>query len=208
MRAKVLKMNIMSKNIRHNDLEVKCNKTRTAHSQVRYSTFKKIKMNRKVLLIGFILLLFSQTVISQNDNPTKFKFPNYLGYVNDFEGVFSKDQILELNKIIEKQENETSNEIAIVSIESYSPYNTLFEYSLELANYWGIGKQDKNNGILIIFGKNIRQIRIQVGYGLENKLKDEEAKRIIDNIIIPEFKKGDFYTGIKNGLIEIIKEIE
>jgi len=165
-------------------------------------------MNIKILLFGLLLFLFSQTVISQNDNSTEFKFPNYLGYVNDFEGIFSMDQILELNKIIEKQENETSNEIAIVSIESYSPYKTLFEYSLELANYWEIGKQNKNNGILVIFGKKIRQIRIQVGYGLENKLKDEEAKRIIDNTIIPEFKKGNFYTGIKNVLIEIIKEIE
>ena len=165
-------------------------------------------MNRKTLLIRFILILFSLTIISQNNNPTEFKFPTYVGYVNDFEGAFTKEQISELNKIIEKQENETSNEIAIVSIQSYAPYKTLFEYSLELANYWKIGKKDKNNGIAIVFGKQIRQIRIQVGYGLEKKLKDEEAKRIIDNTIIPEFKNGDFYTGIKNGLIEIIKEIE
>ena len=163
-------------------------------------------MNRKLLLIGFILIIFSQTIISQNNNPTEFKFPDYVGYVNDFEGIFSKEQISELNKIIEKQEKETSNEIAIVSIESYSPYKTLFEYSLELGNYWEIGKQDKSNGILIVFGKKIRQIRIQVGYGLENKLKDEEAKRIIDKTIIPEFKKGDFFIGIKKGLVEIIDE--
>ena len=165
-------------------------------------------MNRNILLIGFVIILFSQTIISQNNNPTEFKFPTYVGYVNDFEGIFTKDQISELKKIIEKQEKETSNEIVIVSIESYAPYKTLFEYSLELANQWKIGKKDKNNGIAIVFGKQIRQIRIQVGYGLENKLKDEVAKKIIDNTIIPEFKKGDYYTGIRNGLIEIIKEIE
>lgn len=165
-------------------------------------------MNIKTLFVGFILILFSQAIISQNNNPKEFKFPTYVGYVNDFEEIFTKDQISVLNKIIEKQEKETSNEIVIVSIQSYAPYSALFEYSLELANYWGIGKKDKNNGIAIVFGKQIRQIRIQVGYGLENKLKDEESKKIIDNTIIPEFKKGDFYTGIKNGLVEIIKEIE
>ena len=165
-------------------------------------------MNIKILFIGLILVLFSQTLLPQNDNQSEFKFPEYVGYVYDFEGLFSKDQVSELNEIISNEENETSNEVVIVSIESYAPYETLFDYSLELANYWEIGKKDKNNGIAIVFGKQIRQIRIQVGYGLENKLKDEEAKNIIDNIIIPEFKDGDFYSGIKKGLIEIIKEIK
>jgi uncharacterized protein len=113
-----------------------------------------------------------------------------------------------LSDIISKHEKETTNEIVIVSITSFAPYETLFDYSLDLANNWGIGKKDKDNGIAIVFGKQIRQIRIQVGYGLENKLKDEEAKKIIDNIIIPEFKKGDFYAGIRNGLIAIIDEIK
>ena len=77
-----------------------------------------------------------------------------------------------------------------------------------MANYWGIGKENKNNGIAIVFGKQIKQIRIQVGYGLENKLKDEEVKKIIADIIIPEFINDDFFNGIKKGLIEIIAEIK
>lgn len=154
-------------------------------------------------MLGFFLILISQTIFSQSD----FKFPDRKGYVNDFEGVFSNEQILELNKIIGEQEKETTNQIVIVSIKSFEPFETLFDYSLKLANYWEVGQKDKLNGIAIVFGKQIRQIRIQVGYGLEKKLKDEEAKRIIDNVIISEFKKGDYFVGIKNGLIEIIKEI-
>ena len=72
----------------------------------------------------------------------------------------------------------------------------------------GSWSEGQKNGVVIVFGKQIRQIRIQVGDGLEKKLKDEEVKRIIDYTIIPEFKKGDYFLGIKNGLIEIIKEIE
>lgn len=165
-------------------------------------------MKTKVLVLGVLFGLISLTGYSQDDKKTDFKFPDYVGFVNDFEEIFTQDQIKELNDIISKHETETTNEIVIVTITSFEPYETLFDYSLDLANYWGIGKKDKDNGVAIVFGQKIRQIRIQVGYGLENKLKDEEAKKIIDDIIIPEFKKGDFYTGIKNGLIAIIKEIK
>ena len=86
--------------------------------------------------------------------------------------------------------------------------NIQIDYSLDLGNYWKVGAQHSNKGILLVFGKQIREIRIQVGYGLENKLTNRETKKIIDKIIIPEFKKGDFYAGIKNGIIEIISEIK
>lgn len=165
-------------------------------------------MKTKILLIGLLWGLISLTGYSQSDKNPDFKFPDYIGYVNDFEGIFTQDQIKELNDIIAQHEKETTNEIAIVTITSFEPYKTLFDYSLALANRWGVGKKDKNNGITIVFGKQIRQIRIQVGYGLENKLKDEEAKKIIDKTIIPEFKKGDYYAGIKNGLLEIIDQIK
>lgn len=160
------------------------------------------------LLLGFILALITFSSFSQSDKKTDFKFPDYIEYVNDFEGILSPEQVKELNDIVTKHEKETTNEIAIVTISSFEPYKTLFDYSLALANYWGIGKKDKNNGIAIVFGKQIRQIRIQVGYGLEKKLKDDEAKKIIDYTIIPEFKKGDYFTGIKKGLLEIIDQIK
>lgn len=164
----------------------------------------------KTLFITLILFLLVLNGFSQNqtDKIKDFKFPENIGYVNDFEKLFTTEQINDLNQIIEIHENETSNEIAIVSIISYSPYENLFDYSFALANHWGVGKKDKDNGVLIVFGKQLREIRIQVGYGLEKKLKDEEAKRIIDDVIIPEFKKGDFFSGIKKGLVEVLDEIK
>ena len=164
-------------------------------------------MKRFLLLLGLTLFSFCLSY-SQTDKKTDFKFPKPIGFVNDYEKVFSKEQIDTLTSIIQKHQDETTNQIAIVTIDSFAPYKTLFDYSLDLFNTWGIGTKEKNNGVAIVFGKSIRQIRIQVGYGLEKKLKDEEAKIIIDNVIIPEFKKGDFYSGIKKGLIEIMKEIK
>ncbi len=165
-------------------------------------------MKTKLLILGVLFGLISLTGYSQDDKNTDYKFPDYVGFVNDCEEIFTQDQIKELNDIISKHEKQTTNEIAILTITSFEPYETLFDYSLDLADYWRIGNKDKNNGVAIVFGQKIRQIRIQVGYGLENKLKDEEASIIIEKIIIPEFKKGDFYAGIKNGLIAIINEIE
>ncbi len=159
----------------------------------------------------FLLILATLTLnflFCQGDTKTNFKFPEPIGCVNDYEKIFSNEQIDSLANIIKKHQDKTTNQIAIVTIDSFAPYKVLFDYSLDLFNTWGIGTKEKNNGVAIVFGKKIRQIRIMVGYGLEKKLKDEEAKRIIDITIIPEFKNGDFYTGIKNGLLEIIKEIE
>ncbi|UTW66691.1 TPM domain-containing protein [bacterium SCSIO 12643] len=145
---------------------------------------------------------------SQSNSQPYFKFPDAIGYVNDFEGILKQGQIDHLNRMIVKHEKLTTNEIAIVTIESYAPYKTLFDYSLDLGNYWGTGKAGKNNGILIVFGKQIREVRIQVGKGLEDKLTNEEAKYIIDQYMVPKFKKGKFYTGIKKGLVKIMKEIK
>lgn len=162
----------------------------------------------KSLLLTFLFGLFVLTAFAQNQTTTDFKFPERIGYVNDFEGIFTPAQVKSLEELVVKHEKETTNEIAIVTIMSYAPYPSLFDYSFALGNDWGVGKMDKKNGIVIVMGKQIRQIRIQVGYGLENKLKDEEAKRIIDTTIVPEFKKGNYYAGLEKGLTEIIKEIK
>ncbi len=165
-------------------------------------------MKRQALILSFLFIIIFQTGFSQTDKKESFNFPENVGYINDYEKLFTESEIKELTEIVSKHAKETSNQIVVVSIDSFEPYETLFKYSLELANYWGVGQKGKDNGLVIVFGKAIRQIRIQVGYGLEDKLKDEEAKLIIDKVIIPEFKNGDYFKGIKNGLVEIIEEIK
>jgi uncharacterized protein len=161
----------------------------------------------KTKLVGFIFVLNALICFAQNAT-NEFTLPSYQGYVNDFEGILTQPQINELNEISSKHEQETSNEIAIVTITSFEPYETLFDYSVALSNFWGIGKPDKKNGIAIVFGKQIRQIRIQVGYGLEAKLNDKVVKRIIDETMIPAFKTGNYFEGIKKGLMEITDQLK
>ena len=75
---------------------------------------------------------------------------------------------------------------------------------MDLANNSGIDKKDKNNGVSIVISKKLRQIQIQVGDGITDKLTNEECKSIIKTII-SYIKKEDFYKGVEKG-IELIKK--
>ena len=161
-----------------------------------------------LLLCGIIFLL---PALAQKSKIEKFIPKQPIGWVSDFENNFTEVQINFLDSVIAQHETETGDEIAIVTlqldsvaIKSTEEFEAL---SLELFNQWGVGKNEKNNGVGIVFSKKLRKIRIEVGKGLESKLTDKEAKDIIDDIILPEFKKSNYYEGILKGLQEIIKEI-
>jgi uncharacterized protein len=78
---------------------------------------------------------------------------------------------------------------------------------LAIHNLWGVGKIDKHNGILIGISTAKRKIRIDNGSGIVDKLSDQETKAIIDNIIIPLFKKGDYFDGVKNAIEAITEKV-
>jgi uncharacterized protein len=134
-------------------------------------------------------------------------FPEPIGYVNDFENILTQEEEIELTNIIKEHEAKTTDQISIVTLKSIEPYKSIDDYSLNLANYWGVGQKEKNNGVLIALGKNLRKIRIQNGYGIVERLTDEETKEIIDKIMIPKFKTDDYYQGILEGTNAIIEEL-
>ncbi|EAR00013.1 TPM domain-containing protein [Maribacter sp. HTCC2170] len=133
-------------------------------------------------------------------------FPFPIGSVSDYEKVFSEGQILKLTEIISSYEQETTREIAIVSVSSIEPYIDIQKYSTDLANEWGIGKAETNNGLLILFSKNLQEISISTGLGTEKILTDEICKKVIDSTIIPQFKNGKYLAGIEKGMAELTKQ--
>ena len=139
----------------------------------------------------------------------KILFPvRPLGWTSDYENIFTLSQIKELDSIIANFEKETSNEIAIVTIDSSSTTSEEFDnLILTISNDWGVGKKGLNNGILIGISTGLRKIRISNGYGIETKLTDAETKKIIDEVIIPEFKNAKFFEGTKNGLLTLMQKI-
>lgn len=123
-------------------------------------------------------------------------------FVKDYSKIFSKNQLDSLNVKLNQYEDQTTNEIVIITKDSIAEDIVL--YSVNLANEIGIGKKDKNNGLLILFIKNSRQIRISTGLVTEKILADSICQNIIDKQMIPEFKKGNFYKGINDALDKII----
>ena len=159
-----------------------------------------------------ILLIVSSVGCSQENRFKKLIPAKPIGWVSDFEKVFTDEQVKILDSIIGEHEARTTNEIAIVTLALDSVTITSAEdfeqFTLELCKQWGIGKKEKDNGVAIIIIKNLKRIRIEVGYGLETKLTNAEAKIIIDSSIIPEFKRSDYFDGTLKVLLEIIKEIQ
>ena len=161
------------------------------------------------LLLSFLFISIAGN--SQNERLKKIIPPEPIGWVSDFEKIFTEEEIKFLDSIMGDHETKTSDQIAIVTlvidttdIKSMQEFEII---SLVLVKKWRVGQAGKNNGIGIIFSRNLRMIRIEVGEGLTSKLTDEEAKNIIDNIITPEFRKSNYFDGTLKGLLEVIKEI-
>ncbi|XLS27789.1 TPM domain-containing protein [Flavobacteriaceae bacterium M23B6Z8] len=126
--------------------------------------------------------------------------------VNDYEQIFTTEQVENLTILIREFEKETTNQIAIVTIDSIGEYTDFDQFAIDLSNYNGVGLSEKNNGLTFVFSKNLRRIRISTGIGTEKILTDEICQKIIDQIIIPEFKNGAYYIGTENGLKELMSK--
>ena len=85
---------------------------------------------------------------------------------------------------------------------------TIEQYSIRVAEAWKIGRKKIDDGALLVVAKNDRKLRIEVGYGLEGVLTDVTAKRIIDEVITPKFRSGDFAGGISAGVARMIGVID
>lgn len=128
--------------------------------------------------------------------------PGYKGRVNDFTKTLTPNQASTLEKKLEQYEAQTSNQIAVLIINSLEGDN-LEDFSIRVAESWKVGQKGKDNGVIILIAKNDRKMRIEVGRGLEGALTDLTAGRIIDTVMKPEFRKENFYNGIDKAVDSI-----
>lgn len=113
-----------------------------------------------------------------------------------------------MNKIINEFHDSTTVQIAVVTLDSsFSDREHFDDYTLQLANKWGVGDSIKNNGILIGISAELRCMRIHNGYGIEKIMSDSETKKIVDSVFIPRFKETNYYLGTLNGLEAITKHL-
>ncbi|MBX9850680.1 MAG: TPM domain-containing protein [Cytophagaceae bacterium] len=158
---------------------------------------------KKIFLLLFVIVLCGACnfSIAADDIPDR---PNPPKLVNDFANIFSPSDKSTLEDKLVAYNDSTSTQIAVVTVSSLNDY-AIEQFSVELAQKWGIGQKGKDNGILILVAPNERKARIEVGYGLEGALPDMIAKRIVDEVMIPSFKQNNYYEGVNNGVDIIIK---
>ena len=131
-----------------------------------------------------------------------------IGWINDFEFILTPLEELKLDSIIRSYEKETSIELTVITIDkSWVSERDFDSLITTFHNSWGVGKKNKNNGIVIGLSKGHRKIRISNGYGIEQILSDDETKKIIDEIIVPEFKREMYYEGLRKGILTITAKV-
>lgn len=126
--------------------------------------------------------------------------------VNDFARIFSEKEIQKITSLIVKLEKLTSTEISVVTIDSLDG-KTLEKFATDLFNEWGIGKEDKNNGILFIINIADNSFRIEVGKGVENIITPGFISYTSEKYIIPNFKNNRFGNGTYFAITDIFAEI-
>jgi uncharacterized protein len=133
--------------------------------------------------------------------------PPLSGRVVDQTATLSSGDIASLTQTLKNLEARKGSQVAVLIVPTTAP-ETIEQYSIRVAEAWKIGRKKIDDGALLVVAKNDRKLRIEVGYGLEGALNDVTAKRIIDEIITPKFRNGDFAGGISDGVDRIIGVID
>ncbi len=131
--------------------------------------------------------------------------PNPPRLVNDYARLLSDAQRSDLERQLVAYDDSTSSQIVVVTVRELGDYE-IAEFSYGLGEKWGVGQQGRDNGIVITISDRDRQVFIATGWGIEGYITDVQARRIIDRYMIPHFRNGDYYTGLKEGT-RVISEI-
>jgi uncharacterized protein len=133
--------------------------------------------------------------------------PPLSGRVVDQTGTLSAGDISSLTQALGTLELRKGSQVAVLIVPTTAP-ETIEQYSIRVAEAWKIGRKKIDDGALLVVAKDDRKLRIEVGYGLEGSLTDATASRIIDEIIVPKFRSGDFAGGISAGVSRIVAVID
>ena len=167
----------------------------------RIQRMQKQKTKYFNFLLLFLTFCFFISSVAQSSIPSK---PDKQTSVYDEAKLLSVFEKQALEQKLVSYADSTSTQIVVATVNTVNGENISL-YATKWAHEWGIGQADKDNGILVLVAKNDRKLAIQTGYGVEHLLTDNLAKRIITNIITPEFKKGNFYGGLDRGTSAIIQ---
>ncbi|MDX8126604.1 YgcG family protein [Methylomonas sp. OY6] len=129
--------------------------------------------------------------------------PNLEQRVTDLTATLSAQQRTALEQRLQAFEQQKGSQIAVLIVATTQPED-IAQYAIRVVEQWRLGRKGVDDGILMLLAKDDRVTRIEVGYGLEGVVPDVLAKRIIDEIMIPYFRQGDYAEGINAGVDSLI----
>lgn len=130
-------------------------------------------------------------------------FPTLTGRVVDQARVLSGATRAQLSQTLEQFERDTGRQVVVVTVDSLQGF-PIEDFGYQLGRRWGIGEKNQNTGAILLVAPTERQVRIEVGYGLEGELTDAVSRQILDQFILPQFRAGKLDAGVLNGTYAIL----
>lgn len=158
-------------------------------------------MKARAMFLLLPIAMFISTILFAADVP-------YLtGKITDNAQIITSEVNRSLSDSLQAHEKRTGNQIAVLTIATLDG-ESIEDYAVRVFESWKLGQKGRDNGVLIVVAPNDRRMRIEVGYGLEGTLTDAMAGRIVQNVMTPKFKNGDFDGGIADGARAVIELLE
>ncbi|MBD8558843.1 TPM domain-containing protein [Pseudomonas fluorescens] len=156
----------------------------------------------RLLRIGLALWLLACVGVAQ----AALSFPALTGRVVDSAQMIEPAVREQLTQQLQALEQTSGDQLVVVTVPDLQGV-PIEDYGYQLGRQWGIGQKGKDNGALLIVARDDRQLRIEVGYGLEGVLTDAQSWVIINQVILPKFKAGNFSQGISDGVAAMIQVV-
>jgi uncharacterized protein len=153
------------------------------------------------------LLLFACMAATPAFGADEAPVPFLSGRVVDNAEILSGQARDRFTAMLQAHEQATGNQIAVLTVATIGG-GAIEDYAVRVFEAWKLGKKGKDNGVLVVVVPQDRKIRIEVGYGLEGKLTDAAASRIIRDLMAPRFREGNYDVGVEAGITAVIQVLE
>ncbi|MEI6348594.1 MAG: TPM domain-containing protein [Bacteroidota bacterium] len=154
----------------------------------------------------YFLFLISCLLTISCSKSTQQKKRNF--FIFDTEKILTIEQSKQLDSLFREHEKRTTNEIVILTTPDYGHFKNIVDFSVDFGEKQGIGKKEYDNGVVIVFSKAKKEIRISTGYGTAEVLNDKIAYKIIDSLMTPKFKSELYFEGLRDGSIAIVSFLD
>ena len=171
-------------------------KARTPRSQKPLAS----PLNRGTATALLLAVLFPILLVAAEIPPLKAR-------VTDLTGTLSAEQRSALEQTLAEFERRKGAQLAVLMVATTQP-EAIEQYAVRVEEAWKLGRKGVDDSILLVIAKNDRKLKIETGYGLEGVVPDAVAKRVIEDDIVPRFKAGDFYGGIRAGMDRLMRLVE